>query len=153
VRHGFFFLHFLLLFYYLEVFCYFLFIFEAEGGHEFFWVFFNSWIGEVDVGFTFLHFYIFLILEGERGAWVFIFLIFFFKILHLKRGMGSGFIYSLFFIIIYILLSHFLPPARGRVAWVLFFFLFVIFFYCVLSFCYRFFTLTRGRGCEFIFHF
>jgi hypothetical protein len=30
---------------------------------------------------------------------------------------------------------------------------FCYFLYCLLSFCYRFFTLTRGRGCEFIFHF
>jgi len=42
VGHGFFFLHFLLLFYYLEVFGYFLFIFEAEGGHQFFFIFFYS---------------------------------------------------------------------------------------------------------------
>ncbi len=82
------------------------------------------------MGFTFLHFYIFLILEGERGGMSF-YLNFFFKKLHLKRGRGSGFIYLLFIylfiIIIYLLLSHFLPPQRGRVAWVLFFSLFVIF--------------------------
>jgi len=39
VGRGLFFLHFLLLFYYFEVFCYFLFIFEAEGGNEFFFIF------------------------------------------------------------------------------------------------------------------
>jgi hypothetical protein len=37
---GFSFFHFLLLFYYLEAFCYFLFILEGEGGREVFFIFF-----------------------------------------------------------------------------------------------------------------
>jgi len=63
------------------------------------------------------------------------------------------FIYFFFKKIIHILLSHFLTPKGWRVVRVLFFFLFVNFLYCVLSFCYHFLLLPGegGVGLFFIF--
>jgi hypothetical protein len=64
-------------------------------------------------GFYFFTFCYFLILEGEGGHEFFF--------LHLKRGGRCGFIFGII-IIFYIFLSHFLPPKKGRVAWVLLFY-------------------------------
>jgi hypothetical protein len=61
--------------------------------------------------FFFLNFLKNFTFEKGKGEWVYLFTIYFLN----------------FFLTIYILLSHFLPPERGRVAWVLFFSLFVIF--------------------------
>ncbi len=115
-----------------------------------FFIFFYSWIGEVAVSFTFLSFVIFFnSWRGGRGAWVF----FKNKILHLKGGGGCGFIYLLFFvnfIIINILLSHFLTPKGG--GWHGFYFSsYFYFFYCVLSFCYHFLLLPGEGGVVFLF--
>jgi hypothetical protein len=81
----------LLLFYYLEVFCYFLFILEEGRGA---WVFF------LVNYFTF---------EKGRGAWVYLLIIIFLKIYYLYSFVT------------------FFTSWRERLAWVLFFSLFVIF--------------------------
>jgi len=87
---------------------------------------------------------------GEGGHEFFLF----FK-LHLKKGGARGFIYLLFFgfFIIYILLSHFLPPAGGEGGMCFIFLPFCYFLYCVLSFCYCFLLLPGegGVGLFFIF--
>ncbi len=70
---GFYFFQFfvtLLLFGSFLLFCLFL---KGEGGHEFFFIFFYSWIGKVGVGFIFSLFVIFLILERGKGHEFFVF--------------------------------------------------------------------------------
>ncbi len=126
---------------------------NGEEGMAFFSLFKkNSWMRKRGMGcgfffslFYYLEFIIIIIIYSWRGkgAWFLLKN----KILHLKGGRGHGFIYLQFFVflIIYILLSHFLTPKGWRVVRVLFFFLFVNFLYCVLSFCYHFYS-CRGKG-------
>jgi len=80
------------------------------------------------VGFTFSPFVIFLILEGGRGGINYYFLIF--KPTFEKgRGVWVYLFFLYLLLIFYYLYSFvtFFTSCRGRVAWVLFFSLFVIF--------------------------
>ncbi len=108
----FFFLHFLLLFYYLEVFFVtFCLFWKGKVGHEFFLSFFLFLNLGSGCGFSFSHFFIFLILEGERGAWVYYYYYYYLKF-YICKGEGRRawvylFIYYLLFYFYFILLSHF----------------------------------------------
>ncbi len=74
---------------------------------------------------------VFFFLEKERGAWVYLFTIFFVN-----------------FFIIYILLSYFLPLKGG--GWHRFYFSpFLLFFVLCVKLLLPLFTLARGRGCGF----
>jgi len=74
---------------------------------------------------------VFFFLEKERGAWVYLFTIFFVN-----------------FFIIYILLSYFLPLKGG--GWHGFYFSpFLLFFVLCVKLLLPFFTLAGGRGCGF----
>ncbi len=72
--------------------------------------------------------FFFLTFEKGRGAWVYLFIII-----------------LLIFFIIYIFLSHFLPPAGGEGGMGFIFLPFCYFLYYVFSFCYRF-LLLQGKG-------
>ncbi len=114
---GCFFLHFLSLFYYLEVFCYFLFILEGEGGTSYLFIYF--------INFTF---------KNWRQAWVYLFIYF-------------------CYILLFIFFCHIFYLLKWG-GWHEFYFShFLLFFVLCVKLLLSFFTLARGRGCEFIFHF
>jgi hypothetical protein len=81
-------------------------------------------------------------LKGEGGHEFFLK-----KILHLKRGGGMGLLFTIFFVIFYYLYSFvtFLTPKGGRVAWDLFFSLFVIFCIVFQAFVTVFYS-CNGKG-------
>ncbi len=103
-----------------------LFVYSGRGrwAMSFFLVFLFSWIGKwvwilLFHIFTFSHF-----LNSWRGKGgmscllLLLLLLLLFKNLHCKGEGRWAWVYLFIIILFFILLSHFLPPERGRVAWI-----------------------------------